>query len=69
MAPSIHMTSGNKIISQLQTVNYTCKIFPINVMAEVSKVRKEEEGRWKGEKVLPANQRHSFYGHGINVIN
>lgn len=60
MAPSTHTTSTNKIISQLQTLNYTCKTFPSNFIAEESQVGKKEKGRCKGEKVPPSNQRDSF---------
>jgi len=69
MAPSIHTTPGNKIISQLQTLNCTCKTSPINVTAEGSRVGKEEEGRWKGKKVPASNPRDSFEGHGVHRIN
>lgn len=60
MAPSKHTTSGSKIISQLQTLKYTCKTFPSNAMAEEGRVGIREKGKWKGEKVPPSNQRDSF---------
>lgn len=70
MAPSKHTTSGSKIISQLQTLKYTCKTFPSNAMAEENRVSNamaeegrvgiREKGKWKGEKVPPSNQRDSF---------